>query len=213
MNARAVNIYKEEADVYVGRRSVGMHYGNPFGYIHGDGKTTKSNAINLKLLPQGSTRQDTIEAYRNWLMGTDHQEWEPARREWILARLKDLAGLRLGCFCKPKNCHADVLAELADIAVGGVLKALVEEHAEKYDPTVALCFDKAVTADDLQNLIDHDEAQFSFPETGRYSIRCMEEMNTWWVFDSLVPFAGPFSTKRKAEAWLKTKDVHPLDEV
>lgn len=174
---KVVNIYKEEADVYVGRRRSGMHYGNPFGYVHEDGKTTRSEAIMLKLLPKGATRQDTIEAYRNWLKGIEHQEWEPQRREWILARLPDLVGQTLGCFCKPKNCHADVLAEMANATV---------------EAKVACCV---------------DEPEFSFPETGKYEIKCVEEMNTWWVFDNLKPYAGPFSTERKAREWLLTKDV------
>jgi len=31
-----------------------------------------------------------------------------------LARLPDLRGRRLGCFCAPQACHGDVLARLAD---------------------------------------------------------------------------------------------------
>lgn len=41
-------------------------------------------------------------------------------REWIrtqpdlLAALPELKGKTLGCWCKPRACHGDVLAELAD---------------------------------------------------------------------------------------------------
>jgi hypothetical protein len=30
----------------------------------------------------------------------------------LLARLGELEGKRLGCFCKPKRCHGDVLVKL-----------------------------------------------------------------------------------------------------
>lgn len=103
-------------DVYVGRLARGMHYGNPFGYIHEDGAQTVSHAIRLKILPAGSTREDTIKAYEAWLRGTEHQEWEPERRAWILRALASgaLKGKKLGCFCKPRTCHGDVLAKLAE---------------------------------------------------------------------------------------------------
>lgn len=32
----------------------------------------------------------------------------------LLARLHELRGKRLGCYCKPLSCHGDVLARLAD---------------------------------------------------------------------------------------------------
>ncbi len=32
----------------------------------------------------------------------------------LLALLPDLRGKRLGCWCKPKPCHGDVIARLAD---------------------------------------------------------------------------------------------------
>jgi hypothetical protein len=32
----------------------------------------------------------------------------------LMAALPELRGKRLGCYCKPKPCHGDVLAELAD---------------------------------------------------------------------------------------------------
>ena len=32
----------------------------------------------------------------------------------LLARLGELRGKRLACWCAPKSCHGDVLAELAE---------------------------------------------------------------------------------------------------
>ena len=49
-------------------------------------------------------RDEVLDRYRSWI----------ANRPDLLARLPDLKGRRLGCWCAPRPCHADVLAELAD---------------------------------------------------------------------------------------------------
>lgn len=49
-------------------------------------------------------REQVIAKYRDYLLD----------RPDFLARLPDLRGKRLGCWCKPLPCHADVIAELAD---------------------------------------------------------------------------------------------------
>jgi Domain of unknown function (DUF4326) len=53
--------------------------------------------------PDGS-RDEVVARYREYLLG----------RADLLALLPDLRGRRLGCWCKPLPCHADVIAELAD---------------------------------------------------------------------------------------------------
>ena len=50
------------------------------------------------------TREQVIEKYRRWIMTQPE----------LLAALPELKGQVLGCWCKPKACHGDVLAELAD---------------------------------------------------------------------------------------------------
>jgi hypothetical protein len=50
------------------------------------------------------SREQVVEKYRAWLLGQPH----------LLARLPELRGRRLGCWCAPLPCHAQVLAELAD---------------------------------------------------------------------------------------------------
>ena len=50
------------------------------------------------------TRPEVIARYREYLLG----------RPDLLALLPGLRGHRLGCWCKPLPCHADVIAELAD---------------------------------------------------------------------------------------------------
>ncbi|MGP3980317.1 DUF4326 domain-containing protein [Streptomyces sp. KR80] len=53
--------------------------------------------------PDG-TREAVVEKYRAWLLG----------RPDLLALLPGLRGRRLGCWCVPEPCHAQVIAELAD---------------------------------------------------------------------------------------------------
>lgn len=48
------------------------------------------------------TRAEVIEAYRRWIKG----------RPELLERLGELEGKRLACWCAPRACHGDVLAEL-----------------------------------------------------------------------------------------------------
>ena len=64
----------------------GSPWGNPF-HIGVDG-----------------TREEVIQKYREWLLQQPH----------LMAKLPELQGLALGCWCKPLPCHGDVLAKLAD---------------------------------------------------------------------------------------------------
>lgn len=64
----------------------GSPWGNPF-HIGRDG-----------------TRPEVIEKYRQWL---------PTQPE-LLAKLSELKGRTLGCYCKPAACHGDILAEMAN---------------------------------------------------------------------------------------------------
>jgi hypothetical protein len=77
-----VNCRKDDYDVFIGRPSI---WGNPFKEdLHG-------------------TRKEVIEMYRQYLL--DHP--------YLLALAKEqLTGMILGCYCKPKPCHGDVLVEL-----------------------------------------------------------------------------------------------------
>jgi hypothetical protein len=90
MTARAVNKYKEDYDVYIGRGSI---WGNP--YSHKEGTKAKHLV---------ATREEAVEKYREYVLGN----------KFLLSQLHKLRGKRLGCFCAPQACHGDVLAELAD---------------------------------------------------------------------------------------------------
>jgi hypothetical protein len=78
-------------DIYIGRPGQGQRgfWGNP-----------------LPSLPQ-ERREAHLRRYRTWLV-TSPQAHE---LRW---HLPELRGKRLGCFCKPKPCHGDILAELAN---------------------------------------------------------------------------------------------------
>ncbi|MEV0444085.1 DUF4326 domain-containing protein [Streptomyces spectabilis] len=54
------------------------------------------------------TRQEVVAMYRDHLLG----------RPDLLALLPGLRGHRLGCWCVPEPCHAEVIAELADSGAG-----------------------------------------------------------------------------------------------
>jgi hypothetical protein len=86
-----VHCKKEKYDVYIGRavpRS-GLKasvWGNPF------------------VLGKDGTREEIMVKYRAWLMGNEE----------LLARLPELRGKVLGCWCAPLACHGDILSEMAN---------------------------------------------------------------------------------------------------
>ena len=81
-----VNLYKEEFDVYIGRKGKGQdgYYGNPFARM-----------------PQ----TESIALFRKYF-------YERLKSDPVFnLRIRSLKGKILGCFCKPKACHGDVIAE------------------------------------------------------------------------------------------------------
>lgn len=63
-----------------------------------------------------------VRCFDDWLRG-DQQNWmgpeSDAARAKILARLPELRGQNLACWCKPGTpCHADVLLRLANMPKG-----------------------------------------------------------------------------------------------
>lgn|SRR3990167_7103779 len=94
---KVVNKYKETYDVYIGRGSI---WGNPYSH-----------------LPSGTKAQflvesvdDAIEAYKKHL-------WKQIKDGSItIEQLLELDGKVLGCFCKPKPCHGDVIVKAVEYA-------------------------------------------------------------------------------------------------
>jgi len=89
---KVVHCSREQYDVYIGRPS---KWGNMFTHI--PDKSTLAKYI-------VSSRKEAIERYRQWILHGDGQ--------YLLKDLHELKGKRLGCWCKPKACHGDVLVEL-----------------------------------------------------------------------------------------------------
>jgi Domain of unknown function (DUF4326) len=87
---RVVNKRSEAFDVYIGRPSP---FGNP--YSHQDGTLARFRV---------RTRDEAIAAYEVWI------QTQPD----LLAMLPALRGKVLGCWCRPKKCHGDVLVRLID---------------------------------------------------------------------------------------------------
>lgn len=87
-----VNKNKESYDIYIGR---GSKWGNPFTHIND--RETKAEFV-------VGSRGESIEKYREYIMNKPE----------LLNSLHELAGKRLGCFCKPKSCHGDILVELIE---------------------------------------------------------------------------------------------------
>ena len=54
------------------------------------------------------SRAEVIQKYRAWIVTQPR----------LMAKLPQLKGKILGCYCKPLACHGDVLAELADATNG-----------------------------------------------------------------------------------------------
>jgi len=88
-----VHNLNEEFDVYIGRE-VPEHglpaskWGNPF-VLEDD---------------SDAERDRIIAVYREWIV----------QQPELMASLGELRGQRLGCWCAPKRCHGDVLAQLAN---------------------------------------------------------------------------------------------------
>ena len=104
METTVVNLNHEEYDIYIGRRGKGKngYYGNPIefgerclvcGEVHQDTE-------------QG--RLDLLDCYKRWFWNRVNKE--PVFRQ----KVRDLRGYRLGCFCKPKPCHGDVIKAWLD---------------------------------------------------------------------------------------------------
>lgn len=94
METKVVNKYKDSYDVYIGR---GSKWGNPFTHIK------KSETLADHVV---ANRDEAIAAYRKWIT--------EGAGKYLLKDLHELKGQTLGCFCKPKNCHGDILVELVN---------------------------------------------------------------------------------------------------
>lgn len=113
MRTRVVNLRRERYDVFIGR---GSEWGN--GYTH-------RPSMHPDVIAIVETPEEAIERFRLDL-------WERARKDPMLVyRLADLFGETLGCYCKPRPCHGDVLARAAEWAFHEVHRREYEADAER----------------------------------------------------------------------------------
>ena len=94
---RVVNLYKETYEVYIGRPGRGQdgHLGNPI--VTGE--------VCLVCYKTHTEKGDTLPCYKVYL------EARAAADESFRTRLINLKGRVLGCFCKPKPCHGDIIVD------------------------------------------------------------------------------------------------------
>ena len=81
-----VNLYKEPYDVYIGRAGKGQS--GKWGNPFSKG-----------------TREENIKLFEEYLVNNKE----------LMQDLYELKGKRLGCFCKPKACHGDILKHYAEL--------------------------------------------------------------------------------------------------
>ena len=91
MTTTIVNLHKEVYDVYIGREALGPFKDGTFG-----------NPIRVS---PGTNRDKVLKRYRQYFLRRIYVDHVFRRK--VLA----LKGKRLGCFCKPKDCHGDIIVE------------------------------------------------------------------------------------------------------
>ena len=89
-DTRVVHCKMESYNLYIGSPS---KWGNPF-----------SVSSNTRAQYKVNSKEEAIEKYREWITigGGKH----------LLNDLHELKGKTLGCWCKPSNCHGDILCDL-----------------------------------------------------------------------------------------------------
>jgi polynucleotide 5'-kinase involved in rRNA processing len=90
MKTKVVHLMREKYDIAIDRSS---KWGNPF--THKDGTMAKFKV---------ATREEAIEKYREYILNNEE----------LMSSLDELKGKVLGCWCKPKACHGDILVELIE---------------------------------------------------------------------------------------------------
>ncbi len=85
---QVVHCKKSEYDVYIGRPSL---WGNPY--------SSKKGTLAKYFV---GSKSEAIQSYEEYLESSPD----------LLEALKELKGKRLGCWCKPKPCHGDIIVKL-----------------------------------------------------------------------------------------------------
>lgn len=86
---KVVNLRKEKHTVYIGRGSI---FGNPF------------------VIGRNGSRNNVIKKYENWIKQNLWKGTKLTKRGQAIYNLPENA--ILGCFCKPKACHGDIIIKI-----------------------------------------------------------------------------------------------------
>ena len=99
-----VNKYKEPNNIYCGRGSI---LGNPYYF-------DKSAISDSKY--KVATREEAIDKFREYFYAElDRGNTNMLHMlEYIKQQEKEHGNVNLGCYCKPKACHCDVIKEYLD---------------------------------------------------------------------------------------------------
>lgn len=92
------------------------------------------------VIGEDGDRKEVVNKYRVWVL----------KQPQLLADLSELCGKRLGCWCAPKLCHGDVLAELALIREDGFNPDWVSPPG---DSIASILEDRNIPQEDLSHLI------------------------------------------------------------
>ena len=90
MTPRVVHCKRDEFDVYIGR---GSRWGNPYSHKEG---TLAEHVV--------GSRTEAIQKFEEYLLSNQD----------LMSSLEELKGKTLGCWCKPKSCHGDILLRYAN---------------------------------------------------------------------------------------------------
>ena len=100
-------------DVYVGRHVLGGPPGvPPEACVYG-------NPFVLNDVDDAEERAQVIAAYEKWLLSPE--------QSWLVTKARsELPGKVLGCWCKPKDCHGEVLLWAVDATDSVIRKRKTE---------------------------------------------------------------------------------------
>lgn len=90
IECKIVNMNKESYDICIGR---GTKWGNPYSHL----PNSRAEFI-------CTSRNESIMKYKEWILNQPD----------LMDSLHELRGKILGCYCKPKSCHGDILVSLVN---------------------------------------------------------------------------------------------------
>lgn len=107
----------------------GWQHDPDYVYIGRPGKGLKGPFGNPYRLIVGPQRKTTLKRYRAYLLNKLNTDSE------FRIQVAELSGKTLVCFCKPRECHGDILAEYADALAPLLWWEDVPAEPEEEDPT------------------------------------------------------------------------------